>query len=497
MEVCFSLDNPKREISTIRAYISYSGQRFDYPTGESIKVKMFKNQRCKASPEAAAINNKLTAVETAMKSAILYYKQSFKVPDKKDFREKVRLFLEGSNGIEIKRKEQKLVDYAEKYIEGCGLAEETKKGYETAKNKLAEYEKEKGVTLYFEDITAKFETTFRKWLLEKTYIKNGEEKHFSRNYIGTIFKNLKRFMEVAKEVDKLHNNQDYKKFKVDIETADTFYSNVEELIFIHRFKITEDLIRSQREDLRWQNIQATVEALNVAKNKYLIGAFCCMRISDFNRISEYNIQGRTIKIMPKKGSTLRKPEPVEIPMHWVVAEILNSGFDVNYKISDVKINKHIKEVYKLAGIDEQVVFYRTEGGELKQYVAAKWEMITSHTARRSGATNMYLAGMPIDLIMFCGGWRKRSQCENYIKATVNDTLNKLEQTGFFTKWSERTSIEDIDVHWIKEHFRLSGQSIKDLAEKLMIPEKDIKNAFESESLSPWQRALFYLFFQNK
>ena len=42
MEVCFSLDNPKREISTIRGYISYSGQRYDFPTGESVKVKMFR-----------------------------------------------------------------------------------------------------------------------------------------------------------------------------------------------------------------------------------------------------------------------------------------------------------------------------------------------------------------------------------------------------------------------------------------------------------------------
>ena len=80
MEVCFSLDNPKREISTIRGYISYSGQRYDFPTGESVKVKMFRNQRCKASPEAPAINNKLIAVEAAMKNAILYYKQNFKVP---------------------------------------------------------------------------------------------------------------------------------------------------------------------------------------------------------------------------------------------------------------------------------------------------------------------------------------------------------------------------------------------------------------------------------
>ena len=43
MEVYFSLDNPKHEVSTIRGFISYSGQRYDFPTGERVKVKMFRN----------------------------------------------------------------------------------------------------------------------------------------------------------------------------------------------------------------------------------------------------------------------------------------------------------------------------------------------------------------------------------------------------------------------------------------------------------------------
>ncbi len=30
MEVCFSLDAPKRDVSSIRAYISYSARRYDY-----------------------------------------------------------------------------------------------------------------------------------------------------------------------------------------------------------------------------------------------------------------------------------------------------------------------------------------------------------------------------------------------------------------------------------------------------------------------------------
>lgn len=389
-----------------------------------------------------------------------------------------------------------MVDFAENYINECGLAEETKKGYWTAKNKLEEYEKEKGLTLYFEDINLKFEGKFRNWLLEKTYLDHGEKKHFSRNYIGTIFKNLRRFMEVARDVHKLHNSTEYQKFKVDSEIADTFYLNTEELIRIHSLDITDELIRKDRKDLRWQNIQATVEALNIVKNKFLIGAFCCMRVSDFNRISEYNIQGRRIKIMPRKGSSLRKPEPVEIPMHWVVAEILNSGFDFNYQISDQKINKHIKEVCRLAGIKERVVYYRTEGVELKQFSSEKWEVVTSHTARRSAATNMYLSGMPIELIMFCGGWKKREQCEKYIKASVGDTVEKLEKAEYFAEWKEQISVKDVTPAWVNERLWAAGMTVKELSEKIEIPEKELQDALCSSGLSNWQKALFYYYFQK-
>ena len=119
-------------------------------------------------------------------------------------------------------------------------------------------------------------------------------------------------MEVSKEVDKLHNNTEYKKFKVESETADTCYLNISELTRIYKLEITEDLIRSQRKDHRKQNIQAAVESLNIVKNKFQCSELSAvMRISDFNRISEYNIQGKCIKIMPQKGRHYGNPNPLK------------------------------------------------------------------------------------------------------------------------------------------------------------------------------------------
>lgn len=481
--VTFYLEHVKQEISSIRATISYAGVKYTFATGVSVETDKFVNQRCKAGKDAAAVNNRLMAVQAAMVNAVLFFKQDFKVPDQRDFRRKVQLFLEGNNAIDIKRREQRLVDYAEEYIAGCGLAEETVKGYVTAKNKLAEYEKEKKVTLYFEDITLKFEQQFKNWLIQH---------HYSRNYIGTIIKNLKRFMEVAMKVDKLHSCTDFKDFKVEAEVADAFYLSVDELLQIYRLKIDAELVMTMREDARKQNVEATVRALNAVKDRFLIGAFCCMRVSNFSRISEYNIEGRTIKLMPRKGSTLRKPKPVVIPMHWVVAEILQGGCDLSESVADVLINRHIKTICRLSGINERVVYYRTEGRELKQYVAEKWEVITSHTARRSGATNMYLAGMPLDLIMFCGGWSKREQCEKYIKASVSDVVERLEATDYFAKWEDRVTIDDVTVDWVRLRMTAKGVGKMTLSERLGVHVDELRRVISAGELTKWERAALFL-----
>ncbi|OFY41225.1 MAG: hypothetical protein A2X18_12790 [Bacteroidetes bacterium GWF2_40_14] len=62
------------------------------------------------------------------------------------------------------------------------------------------------------------------------------------------------------------------------------------------------------------------------------------------------------------------------------------------KQSEPKLNEFIKEVGELAGMNEPIIVTKTEGGEKVTRTFKKYELITSHTARRSGATNMYLSG---------------------------------------------------------------------------------------------------------
>lgn len=485
MKVCFSLDNPKREISTIRAYVMYAGKRFSFSTKESIKVNLFKNQRCKACPEAPAINNKLEAIESAIKNAIIYYKQDFKVPELGEFRNKVEQFLKGNNAIQIRKNDKAFIAYAEKYLSECSLASGTIKSYRSCIGKIKEYQEYLNKTFSFDDITLKFMESFRKWLLKQGY---------SRNYIGAIVKNVKVILTRAHKVDKLHENTDYQNFKVEKETADTISLSIDELIRIHRLEINKEAVIKLTKTKEDAKVNVKIKSLDIVRKKFLIGAFCAMRVSDYNRIQSYNIQGRKITIMPKKGSSIRKPVPIVIPMHWVISEILDSGFDFNCHVSEQKINKHIKEICRLAGIDDQIVYYRTEGGELKEYVCKKWEVVTTHTARRSGATNMDLAGIPIKLIMACTGHTTREQCEQYIKSSANDCYQALSKCNYFLNWQENITPHEVNVDWIRQQMEYQNIDLNKLAISLGIDQEEVKEILSKGRLTKWQKAALFYFF---
>ena len=95
---------------------------------------------------------------------------------------------------------------------------------------------------------------------------------------------------------------------------------------------------------------------------------------------------------------------------------------------------------RIAGMDDDVVVYRTEGGELKEYIKKKWEVITTHTARRSGATNFYKLGLPKRSIMLLTGHKSEKQLDAYVKLTAEENAKALMENDYFKKDAD-TSME--------------------------------------------------------
>ena len=67
-------------------------------------------------------------------------------------------------------------------------------------------------------------------------------------------------------------------------------------------------------------------------------------------------------------------------------------------ISNQKMNEYLKEVAKIAGLDEEIVIYRYKGKDRIESRLKKYEVITCHVSRKSFISIAFRMGMPTDII---------------------------------------------------------------------------------------------------
>lgn len=420
MAVNFYLANKNKEKTSIYVIVRYKGKRYKNSVNESIETEYWNNgfsREVREYPHGKSVNKKLKKWERACDSVCDQCTEKNIILDDKSFWKEVDFMLSGSE------RNSYFVDYFKIFIERHekDRGKNTIKKYTTALNKVIEYEKDHKKKLKFEDINMSFYNKLK----EDMY-----EKEFSDNYFGSIIKCIKKVYKEARNNDKLHSLDatDNEDFKILTRTPDTIYLNNEELKKIFELQFTPEIILKFFPDLekKPQNIKLKIKSYEIVRNKFLIGCCTALRVSDFNRLSDVNIKDDFIRIKTQKTKT-----PVVIPINGMLRSILNSGFDLMTPVSDQKINKHIKEICKIAGINEMIEVTINKGGEYVSEVHPKHDLVTTHTARRSGATNMYKAGIPPLAIMKITGHKTENSFMKYIKITEEENAEMLANHPFF------------------------------------------------------------------
>ena len=311
-------------------------------------------------------------------------------------------------------------DYLDTYIKRYENARSviTIRHYTTTKNKLIEFEKTLPKGLSFEDLDIEFYNKFRRWFYEHGY---------TDNYFGSVIKVIKQAYIEARLVDKLHScsNIEHKDFVTVTAESDNVYLSEEELLKIHRLDLTPELIAENYKDINQHRIQQKIASLTRVRQRFLIGAYTGLRVSDFARLGDMNI-GEFIRI-----NTVKTKSNTIVPIHPIIAEILDGGFDATVTVSDQKINSHIKELARLAGITDKVLLGKHVGGKVVEVYKEKCDLISTHTARRSFATNAYKAGVPTIAIMKITGHKKESTFLKYIKISAEENAEMLKNHPFF------------------------------------------------------------------
>ena len=430
----FLLTHGKKELSAIAILVSFRGVKYRKCIGESIAVKTW-NARTKrvrvttTNPEAQIVNDRLDAWQKAGERTVDHFKEFKATPTREEFLSYLEAERWGKHDLDTTL----LVPYFDKFIaryEGVRSKSQLAH-YKVCKKTMAEYEAHIGKPLRFDDIDMDFYNRFTSWFYQKG---------MTRNYLGEKIKILKVVLNDAREIDKLHTNGAYlvKGFETPQEETDSIYLTEDELMAIYHVEPTAESIRPlmKNEDIRPQNIEKKLAAMRKARDMFLVGAFTGLRYSDYSRIRPQNVKDGLIRIRNKKTGIV-----TAVPVHWVVAEIFARGYDFDKPLQEQKLNFHIKEVAFLAGITEEVVVSKSIGGHLVERVYKKYELVSSHTARRSFATNAYKAGIPPIAIMKITGHKRETTFMRYIRISDKENAEMLKSAGFFQPRSFEPSVE--------------------------------------------------------
>lgn len=283
-----------------------------------------------------------------------------------------------------------------------------------------EFMKDTGITYDFQDVDLDCYVKYKAWLMAQDISKDKadpkhEPVHYADNTIGGFIKKLKCVLRAAESrgypVNPAYKSTEFKaQSSVDV---DTIYLTREE---VERF---EKVDLTQKEDGK---------NLELARDIFLVGVWTAQRVSDYN-----NLKPENIKVVDNNGTPMtyisihqqKTGRLVEIPCNAKVREILNKYPKGLPHLSDQKINKYIKDIGKMAKIDEVVEVKGSRGGQVIKEYYKKYDLICTHTARRTGATLMYLDGIAIYDIMKVTGHKSVTTLEKYIRADKLEVAQKL------------------------------------------------------------------------
>jgi len=244
------------------------------------------------------------------------------------------------------------------------------------------------------------------------FVEHLKSKNLMLPTVSSIFSNLVTSLRRASNLG-FHVVSGYENINIKQEDSCAIYLTVAEL---EKINAINNLSKEAR----------------ACRDRFLVGCFTALRISDYRAISvEENFIGDFIHIKTRKTG-----EPVIIPIHPIIRDILSRNNNTIPKIpSQQAFGSTIKRVCKKAGITESVLWERTVGKKIVRKRIPKYRLVSSHTARRSGATNMYLAGIPTARIMLLTGHKTESAFFKYIRIRKEENAKILLEHDFFKKKS--------------------------------------------------------------
>jgi integrase len=294
------------------------------------------------------------------------------------------------------------------------LKESTLKSYAVVRRNLTEYQKKNHTVVTPLSADMNFYHSFVKYLTAEG---------LALNTIGTRIKIVKAVLNHVSEQKGVPFSDAFlnKDFAKPHEDTENVYLTIDELDSIEALTMLP-------------------KSLDRVRDTFLLACDTGLRFSDVTRLTKEHItEDGLIKIRAQKTR-----RTIYAPMTPRVKRIF-AKYDLQFPkpISNQKYNQFIKEIARMAGITKPVTREQTIAGKPITTTVPKYELVTSHTARRSFATNAYLGGVPTIDIMKITGHKTESAFLKYLKNGDEETAKRMANHQFFNQPSQLSQLSHV------------------------------------------------------
>ena len=390
IKTTFVLKEPKSSSETIIYLVMrWDGLQMKISTKQKVNPKFWNKDRLKVKETISEknhqhINKELVEIEKVAYKMFNSFTETFKrKPNSEELKNLIEQEYFQNNPMFKKVDKKTILDYFDDYIETIKstTAHTTVQKYKQAKENFKDFQKDKKRIYNTEMIDLKFRNEYVEYLIE------------TKKYAPTtVYRKMKFLRTVLYFIENLgikvnpflHNSRFLTK---DIE-VDNIALSENEIDEIERLDLSDNKRLEQVRDL------------------FLVACYTGQRFSDLNKINQSNIiDDEYIAIRQQKTN-----EQLTLPLLKVVKTILVKYSYKLPKISNVKFNEYIKEVAKLCE-----TLNKQYNGDNKK---VRWQMISSHTARRTFVTLNYGKGVDLDTLKLGTGHKQTKTLQTYIK--MND-----------------------------------------------------------------------------
>lgn len=280
--------------------------------------------------------------------------------------------------------------------------------YKSLKKHLKNYQAKTRTKIRFDKIDYNFMQAFQNFLIrwKEVHEKTGSVKTLNNITISKQLSTLKTFLGYAKRQG-IKVNDGYKDFSIKKDKLEVIALTQNELDLLFNYNLCLN------------------KRLDQVRDVFCFSCVTGFRFSDLQQLKREHIKEIEIRLTIKKTK-----EPAIVPLNGYSQKILEKYSELATPIpmiSNQKFNKYVKELCKLAGIDDAIEIIRYKGATKHSTIYRKHEIISAHTGRKTFATLSLEKGIPAETVMKITGHSDYKSFQRYVKVTEERKRNEMQK----------------------------------------------------------------------